>query len=46
VPRFSESPGRIARTAPLIGEHNKEVYCGDLGMSNDDLVALRSSGVI
>jgi crotonobetainyl-CoA:carnitine CoA-transferase CaiB-like acyl-CoA transferase len=46
VPRLSESPGRITRTAPLIGEHNKEIYCGDLGMSNDDLVALRSSGVI
>ena len=46
VPRLSESPGRIACTAPLIGEHNKEVYCGELGMSNDDLAALRSSGVI
>jgi hypothetical protein len=30
----------------LIGEHNQEVYCGDLGLSNDDLVALRASGVI
>jgi crotonobetainyl-CoA:carnitine CoA-transferase CaiB-like acyl-CoA transferase len=46
VPRLSQSPGRIARTAPLIGEHNQEVYCGELGMSNDDLAALRSSGVI
>jgi crotonobetainyl-CoA:carnitine CoA-transferase CaiB-like acyl-CoA transferase len=46
VPRLSETPGRITRTAPLIGEHNQEVYCGDLGMSNHDLVALRSSGVI
>jgi crotonobetainyl-CoA:carnitine CoA-transferase CaiB-like acyl-CoA transferase len=46
VPRLSESPGRITRAAPLIGEHNTEVYCGDLGMNNDDLVALRSSGVI
>jgi crotonobetainyl-CoA:carnitine CoA-transferase CaiB-like acyl-CoA transferase len=46
VPRLSESPGRITRAAPLIGEHNHEVYCSDLGMSNDDLVALRSSGVI
>src|SRR5262245_44028207 len=46
VPRLSDSPGRIARTAPLIGEHNQEIYCGDLGLSKDDLVALRSSGVI
>ena len=46
VPRFSESPGRITRTAPLLGEHNQEVYCGELGMNSDDLIALRSSGVI
>jgi crotonobetainyl-CoA:carnitine CoA-transferase CaiB-like acyl-CoA transferase len=46
VPRLSESPGRITRTAPLTGEHNREIYCGDLGMSDDDLVALRASGVI
>jgi crotonobetainyl-CoA:carnitine CoA-transferase CaiB-like acyl-CoA transferase len=46
VPRLSASPGRIRRTAPLIGEHNQEIYCGELGMSNEDLVALRASGVI
>jgi formyl-CoA transferase len=46
VPRLSGAPGRIARTAPLIGEHNSEIYCGELGMSKDDLVALRASGVI
>ena len=46
VPRLSETPGRITRTAPLIGEHNKEIYCDELNMNNDDLVALRASGVI
>ncbi|HWO40672.1 MAG TPA: CaiB/BaiF CoA-transferase family protein, partial [Candidatus Eisenbacteria bacterium] len=46
VPRLSATPGRIARSAPLIGEHNEEVYCGELGMSRDDLTALRASGVI
>ncbi|HEY7165409.1 MAG TPA: CoA transferase [Candidatus Binatia bacterium] len=46
VPRLSGSPGRVARTAPLLGEHNEEIFCNELRMSKDDLVALRASGVI
>ncbi len=46
VPRLSETPGRVRRSAPLIGEHNEEIYRGELGMTIDDLVALRVSGVI
>jgi formyl-CoA transferase len=46
VPRLMETPGAIYRSAPLLGEHNKEVFMGDLGMNNDDLVALRAEGVI
>ena len=46
VPRLKECPGAISRPAPLLGEHNNEIFCGELGFSNDDLVALRSSGVI
>ena len=46
VPRLMETPGAIHRAAPLLGEHNKEIFIGDLGMNNDDLVALRAEGVI
>jgi crotonobetainyl-CoA:carnitine CoA-transferase CaiB-like acyl-CoA transferase len=45
VPRLMESPGGIYRAAPLLGEHNAEIY-RDIGMSADDLVALRAADVI
>ncbi|MBI4330774.1 MAG: CoA transferase [Chloroflexi bacterium] len=32
--------------APLLGQHNKEVYCRELGYSGQDLVRLRQMGVI
>jgi crotonobetainyl-CoA:carnitine CoA-transferase CaiB-like acyl-CoA transferase len=46
IPRLSESPGQVTRTAPLLGEHNEEIYCGELGLSKEDLVALRAGEVI
>jgi crotonobetainyl-CoA:carnitine CoA-transferase CaiB-like acyl-CoA transferase len=32
--------------APLIGEHNEAIYCGELAMSAADLVSLKQRGVI
>lgn len=46
VPRMSDSPGGIFRTAPLLGEHNEALYCGELGFTKDELIALKSTGVI
>ena len=43
---FSESPVRITRRAPLIGEHNKEIYQGELGMTAAEMVTLRQSKAI
>lgn len=34
------------RAAPLLGEHNHEVYCGMLGFTPEDVVLLRASHVI
>jgi len=39
------APG-ISRRAPMIGEHNKAVYEEELGMSRQELLALRQAGVI
>ena len=46
VPRLMETPGGIYRPAPLLGQHNKEIFMDELGMSSEDLVALRSEEVI
>ena len=43
--RMSETPWQVSR-APLLGEHNQEVYCGRLGHSSEDLVRLKEQGII
>ena len=43
---FSEAPCDIRRRAPLIGEHNEEVYVGELGYSKEDLARFREKRVI
>lgn len=36
----------ISRRAPLIGEHNEEIYIGELGFSERDVRLLKEAGVI
>jgi crotonobetainyl-CoA:carnitine CoA-transferase CaiB-like acyl-CoA transferase len=43
--RPSEGGCGLRRRAPLIGEHNEEVY-GEIGLSREDLAALSEAGVI
>jgi crotonobetainyl-CoA:carnitine CoA-transferase CaiB-like acyl-CoA transferase len=43
---FSETPPQIKRRAPLIGEHNMEIYKNELKMSEQEINGLKQSGVI
>jgi crotonobetainyl-CoA:carnitine CoA-transferase CaiB-like acyl-CoA transferase len=43
---YSRSPWRICRRAPLIGEHNEDIFCGELGLSPQELATLAASKVI
>jgi len=45
VPQFEGTPAAIQRPAPLLGEHTDEVL-GELGLSADEIVALRREGVL
>jgi crotonobetainyl-CoA:carnitine CoA-transferase CaiB-like acyl-CoA transferase len=47
VPRLSLTPGEVRHAGPLaVGADNEEVYCGRLGLSRDELTALRARGVV
>jgi len=37
---------KVRRRAPLIGEHNPEIYIGELGLREDELNALRKEGIV
>jgi len=42
----SEAPPRISRRAPLIGEHNQEIYENELNISREQLLILKQAKVI
>jgi crotonobetainyl-CoA:carnitine CoA-transferase CaiB-like acyl-CoA transferase len=44
--KMKDTPWRIQRRAPLIGEHNEEVYDKELGLSKEELAILKANGVI
>lgn len=46
IPRLTETPGEIRWTGPDLGQHNTEIYCGLLDLSEDDLRELKGRGVI
>jgi crotonobetainyl-CoA:carnitine CoA-transferase CaiB-like acyl-CoA transferase len=44
--QFSKTPCALQRAAPLLGEHNEEVYGRRLGYGARELDELRQAGVI
>jgi crotonobetainyl-CoA:carnitine CoA-transferase CaiB-like acyl-CoA transferase len=44
--KLSETPVAIKRRAPLIGEHNEEIYMNELGLTRKELLTLKQAGVI
>jgi crotonobetainyl-CoA:carnitine CoA-transferase CaiB-like acyl-CoA transferase len=44
--KLSETPLNIRCRAPLIGEHNLDIYQGELGLSSSKLNDLQHAGVI
>jgi crotonobetainyl-CoA:carnitine CoA-transferase CaiB-like acyl-CoA transferase len=43
--KMTESPRQVSRPAPLLGQHNEDVY-GEFGYTKVDLVRLRSRGIL
>lgn len=43
--KLSDSPVTV-RSSPLLGEHNEEIYLGELGISRERYAELRANGVI
>ena len=44
--QFSDTPWTIRRSAPLLGEHNEDIFMRELGVSAARLQALRQAGVV
>ena len=43
--KFSETPWQVTRPAPLLGEHNEEIFTRRLERSHEELAKLGASGV-
>jgi crotonobetainyl-CoA:carnitine CoA-transferase CaiB-like acyl-CoA transferase len=46
VPRLSATPGEITWAGGALGENNRDVYAGELGLECAEITALEEAGVI
>jgi crotonobetainyl-CoA:carnitine CoA-transferase CaiB-like acyl-CoA transferase len=46
VPKLSLTPGRVTHAGATIGRHTDEILSGVLGLSADEIAALRTERVI
>ena len=44
--QLSRTPWQARRPAPLLGQHNEEVFCNRFGYTKQDLVKFKEAGVI
>jgi crotonobetainyl-CoA:carnitine CoA-transferase CaiB-like acyl-CoA transferase len=43
---LNKTPSAVRRHAPLMGEHNREVLCGILGLNDGELAELEARQVV
>jgi crotonobetainyl-CoA:carnitine CoA-transferase CaiB-like acyl-CoA transferase len=46
IPRLSATPGRVTHAGPPLGKHTDEVLAGLLGLTGQEISALRSERVV
>jgi formyl-CoA transferase len=46
APRLSRTPGKVRTAGPALGEHNREIWQGLLGLTTDEIAQYTDRSVI